>query len=314
MQAFLWKIIAFIVSVLLPFLNIPIEFEPVYLTNSDVAVIDSSHGINMKENERCNIFYSYDEFMLYCSTLNTSDEMKEYAETIDKAFFKDKNLVIIDVARANAVERVYLNSAVENGTTLSLGYTLATDLLVGIQVICCDSICVKTSKLINEVEITSREKVHLPFYNVESCSFFSIVDAVKSDNPEEEIDLTYVFEDYESWQIFLAESGWKFSGYTEKINEELFESNNLGLVFSPISNSATETRIADFNPYSDEKEMELICYNVSQPTVKWAFPYFGTGYNAVFIKTSKATEAISATYIDCSVPFMLDRTLPIPMR
>lgn len=299
--------IAFIVSVLLPFLNIPIEFEPVYLTNSEVTIIDSSHGININQNERYNIFYSYDEFMLYCSTTNTSDGMKEYAETIDKDFFKDNNLVIIDVARANAVERVYLNSAVENGTTLSLGYTLASDLLGGIQVICCDSICVKTSKLINEIEITNREKVHLPFYNVESCSFFSIVDAEKSDNPEEEIDLTYVFKDYESWRIFLAESGWRFYGYTEQINEELFESNNLGLVFSPVGNSAAETRIGDFNPMLDEKEMELTCYNVSQPSIALAVE----GYNAVFIKTSKATEAINATYIDYSVPFMLDRTLPM---
>lgn len=307
MQTFFWKIIAFIVSVLLPFLNVPIEIEPVYLTNSDVAIIDSSHGMNISQKERYNIFYSYDEFMLYCSAINTSDEMKEYAETIDKDFFKDNNLVIIDVARANAVERVYLNSAVENGTTLSLGYTLATDLLGGIQVICCDSICVKTSKLINEIEITSREKVHLPFYNVESCSFFSIVDAEKSDKPEEEIDLTYVFKDYESWQIFLAESGWKFSGYAEQINEELFKNNNLGLVFSPISNSATETRIGDFEAMLDEKEMELICYNVSQPTISLAVE----GYNAVFIKTSKTTETINATYIDYSVPFMLDRTLPM---
>lgn len=307
MHAFLWKIIAFIVSVLLPFLNIPIEIEPIYLTDSEVTIIDSSDGINIDQNERYNIFYSYDEFLLYCNTTNTSGGMKEYAETIDKDFFKDKNLVIIDVARVNAVERVYLNSAVENGTTLSLGYTLASDLLGGIQAICCDSICVKTSKLINEVEITNREKIYLPFFNIESCSFFSIVDAVKSDNPEEEIELTYVFKDYDSWQIFLAESGWEFSGYTDQINKELFESNNLGLVFSPISNSATETRIGDFESMLDEQEMELTCYNVSQPTISLAVE----GYNAVFIKTSKATETINATYIDYSVPFMLDRTLPM---
>lgn len=307
MHAFLWKTIAFIISVILPFLNIPIEIEPIIIESSDIEIVDCSHEMNINKEEQYNIFYSYDEFLLYCSTTNKSNGMKEYAKTIDRDFFKDNNLVIIDVSRADATERVYLNSAVENGTTLSLGYSLVSDLLGGIQVVCCDSICIKTSKLINEIEITNREKVYLPFYNIESCSFFSIVDAEKSDNPEEEIDLTYVFKDYESWQKFLAENGWKFYGYTDQITEELFESNNLGLVFSPISNSATETRIGDFNPMLDETEMELTCYNVSQPSIALAVD----GYNAVFVKISKATESINAAYIDYSVPFMLDGTLPI---
>lgn len=304
MQAFIQRIILFIISVILPFLNIPIEIEPIIVESADIEIIDSSHGLPYSSDGYQSIFFCYDEFMLYCNTTNKSDNMKEYAKTIDRDFFKHNNLVIIDVTRAASNEKVFLKSAEENGTTLSVAYSLVSDMGVGLTVICYDSICVKTSKLINKVEITEKDRVQLPFLNRKSDQFFNIVDAEKN-NPEEEIDLTYVFKDYESWQKFFNESDWRFYGYADQISEEFFEKNNLGLVFSPIGNSETETRIQEFNPCKNE--IELTCYNVIQPSVGLDI----IGYNAIFLKVSKETESIKATYTDYFADFMLDGSQPM---
>lgn len=304
MQAIMWKIIAFIVSVILPFLNIPVEIEPIIINSTDVEVIDSSHGLPYRQDGYQYIFFSYNEFMRYCSTINKSDGMEEYAKTINRDFFESHNLVIIDVTCADSAEKVFPKSVTENGTKLSVAYSLVSDMSVSASVICYDSLCIKTSKLINKVEITEKERVPLPFLNQKSSPFFNIVGAEKSDDPEEEFTLTYVFKDYASWQSFLNENEWRFYGYADQINEEYFESNNLGLVFSPIGDSETETRIQEFDPF--QKEIELMCYNITQPSVALAV----IGYNAVFLNVSKGTESIKAIYTDYFADFMLDGSLP----
>ncbi|MBQ2847165.1 MAG: hypothetical protein IJE74_02800 [Clostridia bacterium] len=305
MHAFFWKAIAFIISVILPLFNIPVDIDPIIVKNEDIEIVDSSHEMSYNSDGNQNIFFSYEEFMIYCNTINKSNGMEEYAKTIDKDFFDDNNLVIVDVTRSSSGEKVFLKSVTENGTKLSIAYSLVSDMGVDLCVICYDSICIKTSKLIYEVEITEESKETLPFINKKSGPFFNIVDAEKTNNPEEEIELTYLFKDYDSWQKFLAKNEWKFYGYADKINKNFFESNNLGLVFSPIGNSETETRICEFNPSS--KEIEVTCYNVSQPSIGLTV----IGFNAVFVNISKETESIKATYTDYSVPFMLDGTLPM---
>lgn len=304
MRAVIWKIIAFIISVILPFLNIPVEIEPIIINPNDVEVIDSSHGLPYIQDEYQYIFSGYNEFMRYCSTINKSDGMKEYAKTISKDFFESHNLVIIDATCADSAEKVFPKSVAENGTKLSVAYSLVSDMSVALSVIGYNSLCIKTSKLINKVEITEKERVFLPFLNQKTSPFFNIVGAEKSDDPEEEFAMTYVFKDYESWQNFLNENEWRFYGYTDGINEDYFKSKNLGLVFSPIGDSETQTRIQEFDP--SEKEIELMCYNITQPSVALAV----IGYNAVFLNVSKGTESIKATYTDYFADFMLDGSLP----
>ena len=304
MQTFIWKIIAFIISVILPFLNIPVEIEPIIINSTDVEVVDSSHGLSYSQDGYQYIFYGYDEFMLYCNTINKSDGMSDYAKTIGKDFFDNHNLVILDVTCVDSGEKVFPKFVAENGTKLSVAYSLVSDMGVSLSVICYNSLCIKTSKLINEIEITEKERVFLPFLNQKSGPFFNIVGAEKHNDTEEEFPLTYVFDDYESWQSFLNKNEWSFCGYTYRINEDYFKNNNLGLVFSPIGNSETETRIQEFDP--SENEIELTCYNIIQPSVALAV----TGYNAVFLNVSKETESIKATYTDYFADFMLDGSLP----
>lgn len=302
MQAVLWKIIAFILSLFMPFISIPIEIDPIIIGNDGIEIISNkSDGIH---TEGQYVFETYEEFMAYYTVINSSKKMKDYSETIDKDFFKENNLVIVDVALSDPSCSVFVISAIENATELSLEFVIVSEPTVAACVICYDSVCIKTSKLIRDVEISSKEKINIPFMLSTSNYLCNIVEAERIDDAEEFDISPLVFKDFASWQTFLSSGEWNFREYTDEINEDYFENNNLGLVITCHANTAYETRIAEFDPYV--KELNLTCYEISQPKVGLSM----VCYEAVFIKVSKETEKINVTTVDYSIPFILDRAIP----
>lgn len=150
------KIIAFLVSIIMAFIGFPSDGTPVETDKTEI-IYNSFSGLN-SDGEY--VFDSYDEFLLYTTTVNRSEKMQEYAQSITPDFFENNNLAIIDITLADSAETTELISAVENGDLLTVKYHIFSTADVAAAVICYESICIVTSKQIsriNSVEIITPE-------------------------------------------------------------------------------------------------------------------------------------------------------------
>lgn len=140
------KVISFIMSVFMMIFNIPSGGDPIVTNN--IEIISNNTDLNISGEY---IFETYAEFALYITSINRSDEIKEYADSLGADFFNENNLAIVDVTLANSGESITVLSAEENGNRLDLKYTIQESSEIYLTVICYDSICVKTSKQISEI-------------------------------------------------------------------------------------------------------------------------------------------------------------------
>ena len=149
---FIERITAFIVSVLVMIFGIPSDFNPIDPPNSieteKIEIISNNYGINIAGKY---VFDNSTAFEVYCYTVNRSNEMKEYADNLGEDFFKENNLVIVDVELADTAEKAFVASATESGNILNLQYYTKDVADIGACVICYDSICIKVSKNITKV-------------------------------------------------------------------------------------------------------------------------------------------------------------------
>lgn len=149
---FIERITAFIVSVLVMIFGIPSDFNPIDPPNSieteKIEIISNNYGINIAGKY---VFDNSTAFEVYCYTVNRSNEMKEYADNLGDDFFKENNLVIVDVELADTAEKAFVASATESGNILNLQYYTKDIADIGACVICYDSICIKVSKNITKV-------------------------------------------------------------------------------------------------------------------------------------------------------------------
>lgn len=147
------RITAFIVSVLIMIFGAPTDFDPVEknpvnVENEKIEIISNNYGINTSGKY---VFEEYEDFENYYLTINQSNEMREYAESLGEDFFEENNLVIVDVTLADTAEKAFVSSVTENGDTLNLQYYTKDVADMGCCVICYDSICIKVSKDITKV-------------------------------------------------------------------------------------------------------------------------------------------------------------------
>ena len=152
MFIFLEKIAAFLVSILVMIFGIPSDFDPVEPPNNieteKIEIISNDWDLNTTGKY---VFDNFADLGVYCFTINRSNRMKEYADSLGEDFFDENNLVIVDVALADTAEKAFVASAVENGNTLNLQYYKKDVADMGACVICYDSICIKVSKNITKV-------------------------------------------------------------------------------------------------------------------------------------------------------------------
>lgn len=149
---FFEKITAFLISVLVMIFGIPSDLSPVNspqnIETEKIEIISNNYGINTDGEY---VFDNFAQLGVYCYTVNRSNEMKEYTDTLGDDFFEENNLVIVDVTLADTAEKAFVASAVENGDTLNLQYYTKDIADMGACVICYDSICIKVSKNITKV-------------------------------------------------------------------------------------------------------------------------------------------------------------------
>ncbi|MBQ3045039.1 MAG: hypothetical protein IJD49_03720 [Clostridia bacterium] len=147
------RITAFIVSVLIMIFGIPSNFDPVEknpvnVETENIEIISNNYGINTSGKY---VFDNSAGFGVYYLTINQSNEMREYAESLGEDFFEENNLIIVDVTLSDTAEKAFVSSVTENGDTLNLQYYTKDVADIGCCVICYDSICIKTSKQITKV-------------------------------------------------------------------------------------------------------------------------------------------------------------------
>lgn len=149
---FFEKITSFLISVFVMIFGIPSDLNPVNpptdIESEKIEIISNDYDLNTTGKY---VFDNFTDLGAYCFTVNRSNRMKEYADSLGENFFDENNLVIVDVTLADTAEKAFVASAVENGNTLNLQYYKKDVADVGACVICYDSICIKVSKSITKV-------------------------------------------------------------------------------------------------------------------------------------------------------------------
>ena len=149
---FFEKTIAFLISILVMIFGLPSDSNPVNppddIQSKKIEIISNDWDLNTTGKY---VFDNFADLGIYCFTVNRSNRMKEYADSLGEDFFDENNLVIVDVALADTAEKAFVASAVENGNTLNLQYYKKDIADMGACVICYDSICIKVSKNITKI-------------------------------------------------------------------------------------------------------------------------------------------------------------------
>ena len=302
MQAILWKIISAIMSVVffisgfIPGSNIN-EPKPV----EDIKVFDDIPSAFACE-EDCVIFSSYDEWDGFLEKTGYTNERDEFISSVGESFFKENNLVLIEVGLPDTSYMTKVISAVQQGNTLSVELIPLSVDLFGFTILCYSEVFITTSKLVTKVEVTELDSMVIPFILDGSMEdHFSIVDTEIHGLTEEFSGYTNVFSDFEGWKEFLDSGKYEFEEYADTIDENYFEIKNLVAVIVS-KNAREETRIE----YPDIKDDNIMIdyYLVSQPGI---YPDNIT-YQTIFVETNKNISTVTATLKDpnFSVPFVLD--------
>lgn len=302
MQAILWKIISAIMSVvfffagLIPGSNLN-EPKPV----EDIKVFDDIPSAFACE-EDCVIFSSYDEWDGFLEKTGYTNERDEFISSVGESFFKENNLVLIEVGLPDTSYMTKVISAVQQGNTLSVELIPLSVDLFGFTILCYSEVFITTSKLVTKVEVTELDSMVIPFILDGSMEdHFSIVDTEIHGLTEEFSGYTNVFSDFEGWKEFLDSGKYEFEEYSDTIDEKYFENKNLAVAVVG-SSDGSDVRIQ----YPDVKEGNLLInyYLVSQPGVHLGIETWQT----VFFETDKSVSTVTATLKDphFSVPFVLD--------
>ena len=302
MQAILWKIISAIMSVVffisgfIPGSNLN-EPKPV----EDIKVFDDIPSAFACE-EDCVIFSSYDEWDGFLEKTGYTNERDEFISSVGESFFKENNLVLIEVGLPDTSYMTKVISAVQQGNTLSVELIPLSVDLFGFTILCYSEVFITTSKLVTKVEVTELDSMVIPFILDGSMEdHFSIVDTEIHGLTEEFSGYTNVFSDCEGWKEFLDSGKYEFEEYADTIDEKYFEIKNLVAVIVS-KNAREETRIE----YPDIKDDNIMIdyYLVSQPGI---YPDNIT-YQTIFVETNKNISTVTATLKDpnFSVPFVLD--------
>ena len=302
MQAILWKIISAIMSVVffisgfIPGSNIN-EPKPV----ENIKVFDDIPSAFACE-EDCVIFSSYDEWDGFLEKTGYTNERDEFISSVGESFFKENNLVLIEVGLPDTSYMTKVISAVQQGNTLSVELIPLSVDLFGFTILCYSEVFITTSKLVTKVEVTELDSMVIPFILDGSMEdHFSIVDTEIHGLTEEFSGYTNVFSDFEGWKEFLDSGKYEFEEYADTIDEKYFEIKNLVAVIVS-KNAREETRIE----YPDIKDDNIMIdyYLVSQPGI---YPDNIT-YQTIFVETNKNISTVTATLKDpnFSVPFVLD--------
>lgn len=302
MQAILWKIISAIMSVVffisgfIPGSNLN-EPKPV----EDIKVFDDIPSAFACE-EDCVIFSSYDEWDGFLEKTGYTNERDEFISSVGESFFKENNLVLIEVGLPDTSYMTKVISAVQQGNTLSVELIPLSVDLFGFTILCYSEVFITTSKLVTKVEVTELDSMVIPFILDGSMEdHFSIVDTEIHGLTEEFSGYTNVFSDFEGWKEFLDSGKYEFEEYADTIDEKYFEIKNLVAVIVS-KNAREETRIE----YPDIKDDNIMIdyYLVSQPGI---YPDNIT-YQTIFVETNKNISTVTATLKDpnFSVPFVLD--------
>lgn len=198
MQAILWKIISAIMSVVffisgfIPGSNIN-EPKPV----ENIKVFDDIPSAFACE-EDCVIFSSYDEWDGFLEKTGYTNERDEFISSVGESFFKENNLVLIEVGLPDTSYMTKVISAVQQGNTLSVELIPLSVDLFGFTILCYSEVFITTSKLVTKVKVTELDSMVIPFILDGSMEdHFSIVDTEIHGLTEEFSGYTNVFSDFE---------------------------------------------------------------------------------------------------------------------
>lgn len=292
------KFISFIISIIIGLFNFNIA-EPIRNDNPETIIINNGSG--SYNFWGAHIISDYSEMLLY-SKINNSENMKNYLSEFDRDFFVQKSLVIIDIEMSDSTQRLYVTSANQIDNEINLEYVRVNNLSEGAEVICQNSICIIADKTVTKVNINEKERMFLPFYIDEKANhFFDIVeiaDESKSDNK------TILLKNYNEWLDFLSEGLFDIESISSEINEEIFKTKNIGVIFTSTPDSSCEIKISDI--YSDNSNLVVDYYLVSQPKTGVDV----ISFYAIFVYTNKNIESISTVKHLTSVPFNFDGSLP----
>ena len=288
--------VVFFISGFIPGSNLN-EPKPV----EDIKVFDDIPSAFACE-EDCVIFSSYDEWDGFLEKTGYTNERDEFISSVGESFFKENNLVLIEVGLPDTSYMTKVISAVQQGNTLSVELIPLSVDLFGFTILCYSEVFITTSKLVTKVEVTELDSMVIPFILDGSMEdHFSIVDTEIHGLTEEFSGYTNVFSDFEGWKEFLDSGKYEFEEYADTIDEKYFEIKNLVAVIVS-KNAREETRIE----YPDIKDDNIMIdyYLVSQPGI---YPDNIT-YQTIFVETNKNISTVTATLKDpnFSVSFVLD--------
>lgn len=277
----------------------------------DVKVFDSSlDGFLGTVDGQYKIFYTYDEWNLFCKSLK-NERMKAFASEIKESDFDNRSLAVIDIEKSSSDWRVNVINAKQNGTTLEIDYLkVSQEDIGGAAVICNATIFAFTdNKYVSKVKLNEREEMTVPFliYACESNYYHIFKTECSEESAEEFGEETVIFKDYESWNAFNESGKWEFRGCGHTFDEKYFEKKNLAVTI--VCHSAGDSLRISL-PIEDGNELRFTRYSVREPIIAPDV----MSYEAVFVETSKNVEAVSVSKgEDMSVPFMLDGSVSAEM-
>lgn len=229
MQALFWKFfsafMAFVFSVsgsLPGFIGEIFENPPVESVEVKDIGLNGAFG---SESDR--VFFSYREWSAFAKNFET-EESKDYAAKFDKDFFKEHNLAVADISKPDTAHSVYIESAEEKSNVLKIEYRLtSTEGVVGLDVICYETVFAATSKLVSEVELIEGEKELIISSPVKNVQIF--------ENGDEDgflSDKDYkIFSDCSEWETFCNTLDEREkNACNEYVSKELFNENNLAII------------------------------------------------------------------------------------
>lgn len=302
MQAILWKIISAIMSAiffitgLIPGISLN-EPKPV----ENIKVFDDIPSAFACEEDYV-IFSSYDDWDGFLEKTGYTNERDEFISSVSESFFKENNLVLIEVVLPDTSYMTKVISAVQQGNTLSVEFIPLSVDMFGFTVVCYSEIFITTSKLVSNVEISELDSMIIPFMLDGSMKDrFSIVDTEIHGLTEEFNGYSNVFSDFTSWKEFVDSGKYEFKDYADSIDEKYFENKNLAVAV--VGMTASDDARIEF-PDIIEDNLLINYYLVSQPGV---YPDIIT-YQTIFYETDKTVSSITVTLKDAnfSVPFTLD--------
>ena len=226
MQAIFWKFFSAFMAFVFSVSGYLPGFIRDELVNPPVESVEVKSfgfgGILGNGDEGSRVFFSYDEWAEFSENFKRED-VKEYAERFDKSFFKEHNLAVADISMPDTAYSVYVESAEEKSNVLELEYSLlGIDGMAIIGENCYETVFAVTSKLVSEVKTTQLEDVTVPMLN---HGLFE-----KSENALHGIDNAWLFDDYDEWSEFKAESEINTNGFNDIYDEYFFEFYNLAVV------------------------------------------------------------------------------------